>query len=97
MNRQFIQVTHGLLPFTVLVLLAAALIAGQFHADSRDVVTHSGASATGANSLEIMRSTDSVPDVVDTFLTLPSDIDLTINLRGQPSKSDVNAKRLALP
>lgn len=95
MNRQFIQVTHGLVPVAVLLLLAIALVAGQARAtfagqsgiDRGGLAEHRPVPANVQQSVQAEPGTESLPDALTTFVTLPAEIELTINLLGKSAKS----------
>jgi hypothetical protein len=93
MNRQFIQVTHGLLPVAVLVLLVVALVAGQSRVDSPGLSSHAVEHASADYSTEMLQNADSLPAAVERLMTLPAEIDMAIKLLGDSAKSDVIADR----
>lgn len=101
MNKQFIQVTNGLLPVGLLALLAVAFIAGQARANLPNQVTATAhpvlsSSANIILSADVLRSAESLPQVVDTLMTLPAEIQLNIRLLGKGSGVDVPAERRTL-
>jgi len=93
MNKQFIQVTNGLLPVAVLALLSVAFIAGQARANIPGEVTAAvvPVMTTGVSvlfSAEMLKKAESLPQVLDAILALPGEVELTIKLRGKASKTD---------
>ena len=98
MNKEFIQVTNGLLPLTVLALLAVALIAGQTRAkpsayaglQTVPAYSVSTASEFGAEifDTELVRKAEQLPLVVETMMTIPADIELNIRLLRNAPTSD---------
>jgi hypothetical protein len=93
MNKQFIQVTNGMLPVAVLVLLAIALIAGQaranFENDDLMVSNSTVATDTGVKfNAEMLKKAETLPHVMDAIVNLPAEFELTIRLRGKASKAE---------
>jgi len=93
MNKQFIQVTNGLLPVGLLTLLAVAFIAGQARANLPNQVTSTAhpvlsSSASLILSADVLRSAETLPQVVDTLMTLPVGIQLNIRLFSKGSSDD---------
>jgi hypothetical protein len=94
MNKHFIQVTNGLVPVVVLLLLVVALVAGQARGDIAGQVT-AAATATfpvhtsvisNAGMLKII---ESLPQTLDTILALPADMEMAINALKLPTTSGV--------
>jgi len=93
MNKHFIQVTNGLLPVAVLALLAIAFIAGQARTNlpgqvSTGFATIAPSLAEQVFSAETLRSVDSLPQVVATFMALPAEIELTVTVLGRVAKTN---------
>ena len=93
MNKQFIQVTNGLIPVAVLALLSVAFIAGQARANLPGNATAAAIPVvtTGVSvlfSAEMLKKAESLPQVLEAILALPGEIELTIKLRGKASKTD---------
>jgi hypothetical protein len=98
MNKQFIQVTNGLLPVGLLALLAVAFIAGQARANLPNQVTSTAhpilsSSASIILSADVLRSAESLPQVLDSLMTLPAEIQLNIRLLSKDSRVDGPAER----
>ncbi len=84
MNKHFIQVTNGLVPVAVLLLLVVALVAGQARANLPHQVTAAAVPTLSAHTTvilnaQMLRKIESLPQIVDTFLALPADIEVTIS------------------
>lgn len=83
MNKQFIQVTNGLLPVTVLALLVVAFIAGQARANIPGKATAAASFATNGGvtlSSDMLQNAESLPQVLETIMTLPTEFELNISL-----------------
>jgi NAD/NADP transhydrogenase alpha subunit len=98
MNKNFIQVTNGLLPVGLLALLAVAFVAGQARANLPNQVTstaHPVLSSTASIilSADVLRSAESLPQVVDTLMTLPAEIQMNTLLLSKGSSVDGPTKR----
>ncbi len=92
MNKHFIQVTNGLVPVAVLLLLVVALVAGQARANLPGQVTAAAVPTLSAHTHVILNAAmlnkiQSLPQIVDTILTLPADIEITINALTLPTKN----------
>lgn len=77
MNKNFIQVTNGLLPITMLILLMAALVVGQSRANLPAEATAVAEpfvtlSSDAIVSQEMLRKIEALPGIVDTLLMLPA-------------------------
>ncbi len=95
MNKHFIQVTNGLVPVAVLLLLVVALVAGQARANLPQQVTAAAVPTLSAHTsvilnAEMRRKIEALPQIVDTLLALPAEIELTINTLTLPSTNDVD-------
>jgi len=98
MSKQFIQITSGWIPVTVMALLTVALIAGQARANlPKDLIAAPvPAATTSVNillSTQMLKNLDALPAVVDTLLAMPKDIELRIDtriLRGDVSLENVS-------
>ena len=81
MNKEFIQVTKGVLPTSVLALLAIAFVAGQSQADMSIGQSEATIDLT-SESIErqdyVRQSVESIPEVLDGLVTLPNDFNLAI-------------------
>jgi hypothetical protein len=93
MNKQFIQVTNGMLPVAMLALLAVAFIAGQARANLPSEVAAASAPTVISNasilfSVEALKKAESLPHVLDAILSIPNEVELTIQLRGKASKTN---------
>ena len=98
MNKHFIQVTNGLVPVAMLLLLVVALVAGQARANLPHQVTAAAAPTLSAHTsvilnAQMLRKIESLPQIVDTLLTLPADIEATISTLTLPSTNDVGGER----
>lgn len=85
MNKQFIQVTNGLLPVTVLLLLAVAFIAGQARAkipvEAIDIESAGAAdSTTLVFSAEALKRAETLPHIMEVLMQLPTNAELRISL-----------------
>ncbi len=86
MKKQFIQITSGWIPVSVLALFAVALIEGQARANLPDeiravplpTVTTSVKVVLNA---DIVRKLEVLPLVVDSLLALPSDLEVSFDTR----------------
>jgi len=82
MKKQFIRLTSGWIPVSVLVLFTAALVAGQARANLPNDIQAAPVTAA-AHSVSIIISSDllaqleALPLVVDTLLTLPLDAEVS--------------------
>ena len=97
MNKHFIQVTNGLVPVAVLLLLVVALVAGQVRANLPGQVTAAAVPTLSARTsvilnAEMLRKIESLPQIVDTILTLPADVEITIHSLMLPSAGGVNGE-----
>lgn len=86
MSKQFIQMTSGWIPVTVMVLLAVALIAGQARANlpNEFPAAPGPAATTSVNivlSTQMLKELESLPAVVSTVLAMPKEIELHIDTR----------------
>ena len=93
MNKQFIQVTNGLIPVAVLALLAVAFIAGQARANIPSQVMSAAVPVETIEAhvffnADLLEKAESLPQIMDAILNLPGEIELTISLHGKASKSD---------
>lgn len=92
MNKHFIQVTNGLLPVMVLALLVIAFIAGQARANIPRRATAAAAYATNqvlVLNQDITEKAESLPQIVETLLTLPADVELSIRLLKKPANGQI--------
>jgi hypothetical protein len=97
MNKHFIQVTNGLVPIVVLLLLVVALVAGQARANLPGQVTAAAIPSLSARtnivlSTEMLKTIESLPQIVDTILALPASIEITINKLTLPATIDVGGE-----
>ena len=98
MNKHFIQVTNGLVPVVVLLLLVVALVAGQARANFPHQVTAVAAPILSADTkiilnAQMLRKIESLPQIVDSLLTLPADIEVAIGTLTLPSTNDADGER----
>jgi len=98
MNKHFIQVTNGLVPVAVLLLLVVALVAGQARANLPGQVTAAAVPTLSAHTRVILSAAmrnniQSLPQIVDTILTLPADIEISINALTPATKSGAEGER----
>jgi hypothetical protein len=98
MNKHFIQVTNGLVPVVVLLLLVVALVAGQARANLPNQVTAAAAPTLSADTkiilnAQLLRKIESLPQIVDSLLTLPADIEIVIGTLTLPSTNDADGER----
>lgn len=101
MNKQFIQVTNGLLPVAVLALLAVAFIAGQARAHLPGTMGHADDSlmtpaASVVPAIDYPGNVDALPQIVDTIAKLPGNINLHIRVLGELSfvERDVSFRKV---
>lgn len=97
MNKQFIQVTNGLLPVTVLALLVIAFIAGQARANIPRTATAAASFTTNAGltlSADGLQKAESLPQVLETLMNIPVEFELDIRLlrKGTRSKGPDDAR-----
>lgn len=86
MRKQFIRITSGWIPVSILALLAIALIAGQARANlPKDLVTAQIPLATTslgtALNAELLRKPESLPTSVNTLLIVPENINLRLDTK----------------
>ena len=86
MKKQFIQLTSGWIPVSVLLLFTIALVAGQARANLPNEIKAAPIPAvtTSINivlSSDVLKKLEALPIVVDTLLALPSDFELGIEAR----------------
>ncbi len=98
MNKHFIQVTNGLVPIVVLLLLVVALVAGQARANLPGHVTAAALPSLSARAsiilnTEMLRNIESLPPILDTILALPANIEITINTLTLPATIDVDGEQ----
>lgn len=99
MRKQFIQLTSGWIPVSVLLLFTIALVAGQARANLPNEIKAAPvpAATTSINvvlSSDMLKKLEALPLVVDTLLTLPSGIELRIDGRiNSPHDSDERSSR----
>jgi len=83
MNSRFDQLTKGLISLAVILMFAAALIADQARANLHAAVP-AAPDASLATHLSIildkesLQKMDSIPNVINTILALPIEIELTL-------------------
>ena len=83
MNSRFDQLTKGLISLTVILMFAAALIADQARANLSAAVS-AAPDASLATHLSIvldkesLQKIESIPNVINTILALPIEIELTL-------------------
>jgi len=83
MKDQFIQLTSGWIPVSVLALLMVALVAGQARANlpAELKATSTAPITTSVNIVvhaDVVKKLEALPMVVDALLALPSDLDVNI-------------------
>ncbi len=98
MNKHFIQVTNGLVPIAVLLLLLVALVAGQARANLPGQVTAAAIPSLSARtniilSTEMLKNIESLPQIVDTILALPAKLEITIKVPTLPAKIGVGGEQ----
>jgi hypothetical protein len=98
MNKHFIQVTNGLVPVVVLLLLVVALVAGQARAYIPGQVTAAATATFPAHTSVILnpgmlKIIESLPQTLDTILALPADIEMTINALKLPTASGADGEQ----
>jgi len=98
MNKHFIQVTNGLVPIVVLLLLVVALVAGQARANLPGQATAAAMPTLSAHSTiipdaETRRNVESLAQIVESILALPADIEITINALTLPANNRVDRDR----
>jgi len=99
MQKQFIQLTSGWIPVSVLVLFTAALVMGQARANlSNEIKAVPVPAVTTSVSIvlnaDILQKLEALPLAVDTLLALPSDLDVSINASiNSPFDGDKHSSR----
>lgn len=98
MNKHFIQVTNGLVPVVVLLLFVVALVAGQARANLPHQVTAAAVPTLSADTkvilnAQMLKTIESLPQIVDSLLTLPADIQVAIGTLALPAKNDADGER----
>ena len=98
MNKHFIQVTNGLVPVVVLLLLVVALVAGQARANIPGQLNAAATPTMSARTsvilnAEMLKNIESLPQIVDTILTLPADIEMTINALILPTSGGADGEQ----
>ena len=98
MNKHFIQVTNGLVPVVVLLLFVVALVAGQARANLPHQVTAAAVPTLSADAkvilnAQMLKKIESLPQIVDSLLTLPADIEVAIGTLALPSTNDADGER----
>ena len=94
MNSRFEQLTKGLLSLAVILMFAAALIAGQARANLPAEVSAVPDSSLATRlsiiiDKESLQKIESLPHVVGTILALPIDVELTLRMvRDKNARSD---------
>jgi hypothetical protein len=86
MKKQFIQLTTGWIPVSVLGMLMVALVAGQARANlSAELKAVPTAPITASVNVvlhaDVVKKLEALPLVVDALLALPSDLDVNIDTR----------------
>ena len=86
MKEQFIQLTTGWIPVSVLGMLMVALVAGQARANlpAELKAVPTAPITTSVNIVlhaDVMKKLEALPLVVDALLALPSDLDVNIDTR----------------
>jgi len=85
MKKQFIRLTSGWIPVSVLVLFTIALIAGQARANLPGEIKATPVLPVLTTSVNVLLSSnmpeklESLPHMVDTVLALPSDLDVSVD------------------
>jgi hypothetical protein len=97
MNKHFIQVTNGMVPVVVLLLFVVALVAGQARANLPHQVTAAAPTLSADTKIilnvQMLRKIESLPQIVDSLLTLPADIEAAIGTLPLPSTNDADGER----
>jgi hypothetical protein len=101
MKKQFIRLTSGWIPVSVLILFAIALVAGQARANLPDEITAAPVlpvattSVNSALSINSLKKLDALPLAIDTFLALPSELSVRMDNRvATPRRADDGTPRL---
>lgn len=82
MKKQFIRLTSGWIPVSVLVLFTIALIAGQARANLPGEIKATPVFPASVNlvlSSDMLKRLESLPHMVDTVLALPSDLEVSVD------------------
>lgn len=84
MQKQFIQLTSGWIPVSVLVLFTAALVAGQARANLPNEIKAAPVPAVTTSvriilNADVLQKLEALPIVVDTLLALPSDLGVSVD------------------
>ena len=98
MNKHFIQVTNGLVPVVVLLLLVVALVAGQARANKPGQVTAAATAIFPAHTsvtlnAGMLKIIESLPQTLDTILELPADIEMIMNALTLPTTSGTDGEQ----
>ncbi len=98
MNKHFIQVTNGLVPIAVLLLLVVALVAGQSRANLPGPVTAAANPSLLARTnvilnTEMLKNIESLPQIVDSIRALPAKLEITIDMLTLPTTIDVGGEQ----
>lgn len=98
MNKHFIQVTNGLVPIAVLLLLVVALVAGQARANLPGQVTAAANPSLSARTTiilntEMLKNIESLPQIVESILALPAKLEITIDMLTLPATIDVGGEQ----
>lgn len=96
MSKRFIEITSGWIPVSLLLLFTVALVTEQAAAnlsnESRAIPqVATPAAVTVVISRDALGKIESVSDIVDTVLALPSNIELRIDARVFPVKDEAGA------
>ena len=102
MNKHFIQVTNGLVPVVVLLLLVVALVAGQARANIPGQVTAAATATFPAHTsvtlnAGMLKIIESLPQTLDTILALPADIEMIMNALSLPTTSGTDGEQQRPP
>ena len=84
MQKQFIQLTSGWIPVSVLALFTAALVMGQAQANLPEEVKAAPVPAMTTSvsiilNTDVLQKLEALPVVVDTFLALPSELEVNVD------------------
>ncbi len=83
MRKQFIQLTSGWIPVSVLGLFAAALVAGQARANLPNEIRAVPAITTSVNVVlndDMLQRLEALPIALGTLIALPSDLGVSIDI-----------------
>ena len=97
MKKQFIRLTSGWIPVSVLILFTVALVAGQARANLPNEIKAAPmlpttTSITVVLTSDMLRKLESLPLVVDTLLELPADLEFVYDRSIASCRTSANTR-----